>query len=202
MRWQATHLGRSSEHRCFLCWGVRPGQSRPNGEVGGLAYCSAVLALVNQISISGSVDHVCAEFRTAEHRGSGSRGGPPPSPPPRGGPPSLASIQTRCHTTRGRSPRRIGHQGEGVTYCLSGDGPSLFPVVGRRGCRASGARVSRKGLGIHSPQGAVEAVALMVDWQRFNTQQLGDGPVLSRSIQPAESSLVKKQGSRTWRRNL
>lgn len=63
MRWQAMHLGRSSEHRCFLCRGVRPGQSRPNGKVDGLAYCSAVLALVNQISISGSVDHVCTENR-------------------------------------------------------------------------------------------------------------------------------------------
>ena len=49
MRWQAMHLGRSSEHRCFLCCGpFRSVAARRRG--GRLAYCSAILALVNKIS--------------------------------------------------------------------------------------------------------------------------------------------------------
>ena len=133
----------------------------------------------SQLSLASSTTSASRPGPPSTGGQAGETGAPPFDPGVAPPPP----VQTRCRTTRGRSPVRGGHQGEGVTYCLSGDGPSLFPVVGRRGGRASGARVSRKGLGIHSPQGADEAVALMVDGQR-SIHKLGDGPVLSRSVQP------------------
>ena len=87
--------------------GVRPGQSWPKGEVGGLAYCSAVLALV--IEVSFLWPRRPRLHRGPDRRALGVRQEKPVLPPSTPGLPPLPPFR------RGAAPRGDARRFEAVT---------------------------------------------------------------------------------------